>query len=94
MGLKITSDVKISPQELAILFCEMSDDEQAEVFQHIGKIADSWSAIGGEMQWYHLGRKLLEQGVKTPGWKFAADIGAFTMLHSYRYFEKTMGVQI
>lgn len=49
--------IKLTPEQVAQAFCELDDDEEAQVFIEIAKIADSWP-IRGAMQWFNVGRHL------------------------------------
>jgi hypothetical protein len=40
-------EIHLDPSELAELFCAMCGDEQAEFFEHAGRIANDWPVPGG-----------------------------------------------
>ncbi len=50
MSVQKTIDVEITPRELAEVFCNMFDSEQAEVFSHIWDITKNWPGAGWCMQ--------------------------------------------
>lgn len=47
MTVKREIEVRLTPSELAELFCAMCGDEQAEFFEHAGRIANDWPVPGG-----------------------------------------------
>lgn len=84
---KTETAVAMTPQVLARLFAEMDDTKQADFFEEVGRIsAEEWKF--GQMQWCYLGDRLLERGTGSNAWRFAADIGAFTMLNTWRHFQR------
>lgn len=48
-----------SPSEVAGLFCLLSDEEMAEFFVAVDRIAETWGGTPG-MQWWTTGRHLAE----------------------------------
>lgn len=82
---KTETAVEMTPEVLARLFAELDDTKQADFFEEVGRIAEEdWKH--GQMQWCYLGDRLRERGTDSHAWRFAADIGAFTMLNTWRYF--------
>lgn len=82
-------DVKL----LAKQFASLPDFEQAEFFHEVQRYAEANFADGkhgAETQWCYLGSELLKAGPESPGWRFACDLGAFTMVHSYNWAEKNL----
>ena len=86
-------EVQIDVKLLAHQFTSLDDAAQAEFFHEVQRYAvatfknGDW---GAECQWSYLGRKILEAGRDSPGWKFACDLGAFTMIHSYDWASKNL----
>ena len=58
MKLQINTMVDISHIEIAKLFSEMDDDEQAKFFCEVARIAKAWGPGDGTMQWMRIGRHL------------------------------------
>lgn len=58
--MKLEHNVKLSPQQVAEAFCELTDDEMALVFEEIGRRADLWMNNGATMQWFVVGRHMRE----------------------------------
>ena len=58
--MKLTLDRKLTPAEIAEAFCELDDEQQAQVFIEIGRVASGWKADGGlpTMTWHEVGRHL------------------------------------
>lgn len=84
---KSETSVEITPKELARLFAHLDDTQQADFFEEVGRIsAEEWKH--GQLQWCYLGDRLRERGISSYAWQFAADIGAFTMLNTWRYFSR------
>ena len=56
--MKLTLDRKLTPAEIAEAFCELDDEQQAQVFIEIGRVAEGWKASGGlpTMTWHSVGR--------------------------------------
>lgn len=50
MKLTRTFDVTLSPDDVAALFCEMNDDEQAQFFEHVGRRMAEWGAFKRDTQ--------------------------------------------
>jgi hypothetical protein len=40
----VETEVEIDVEELAALFCNLDNNEQAEFFNHVSKISESWEA--------------------------------------------------
>ncbi len=86
--MTIRVPLNLTPEQVARAFCEMGSDDQAAVFHEIGRISETEWKKHSQMQWCFLGDELVKQGRDTPGWRFAADIGAFTMVYAWRHCEK------
>ncbi len=55
--MKLTNvDLNLTPAQLAELFCQLVDDDQAQFFVEVGKIAAGWTCA--TMQWHRVGRHL------------------------------------
>lgn len=50
-----TTEVKVTVEQVAQLFAAMSDEQQADFFEHVGKIAETWD---GSTQWWSIGRHM------------------------------------
>lgn len=46
-----------TPPQVAAAFCALTDDDQAQVFIEIARIASTWERSSG-MQWWAVGRHL------------------------------------
>lgn len=59
--------VLLTPEQLALVFCEFSHEEQAEFFNAIGRHAAVWprDSGGASMQWWRVGRFLREHAKTT-----------------------------
>lgn len=44
MKIAVEVDYEVSPEELAVAFCQMTSDEQAEFFNTIAREARGWNA--------------------------------------------------
>jgi hypothetical protein len=44
MKKTVEVEIEVSPKELATVFCEMNANEQAEFFNQVALISDSWVA--------------------------------------------------
>lgn len=59
---KLTFDRKLTPLEIAEAFCELDDEQQAQVFIDVARIASGWTAANGSYgagwQWFTIGRHL------------------------------------
>lgn len=64
-GLELTVRAVLTPEQLALFFCEFSDDEQAAFFIAIGRHAAFWTAPGASMQWWRVGRHLRDHAQST-----------------------------
>lgn len=53
----LTVTVDFTPLQLAEIFCQMDDEEQAQFFIEVSKIFSTWPG-GGGMQTYVIGRHL------------------------------------
>jgi|GEM_PF-6850855 hypothetical protein len=60
--MKKTVEVEVSPEELAEVFCEFGDDEQAAFFAAIKPITDKWGSAGLCSQSNWICRKLNDDG--------------------------------
>jgi hypothetical protein len=56
--MKITADFQLTTQQLAELFCQLTDEEQAQFFVECGRIAATWSPYGADAQWREVGKHL------------------------------------
>ena len=60
--MKLTVDRKLTALEIAEAFCELVDEEQAQVFIEAARIASSWpvgpGSLGASWQWFTVGRHL------------------------------------
>jgi hypothetical protein len=59
--MKLTVERKLTPAEVAQAFCELDDDQMAQVFVEAAKIEATWSGpgfMGPGWQWYAVGRHL------------------------------------
>lgn len=54
---EITIDVVLTPQQIAAAFAGLSDDDQAQVFIEVARLAAEWPP-GNLDQWYAVGRHL------------------------------------
>lgn len=79
----------LTPEIIAAAFIRMNSRKQAEVFHEIQRQAES--LFNAQLQWCYLSQDLREAGPESPGWRFAVDIGAFTMVHTYRLLEGCEG---
>ena len=79
----------LTPEIIAGAFIRMNSREQAEVFHQIQQQAEE--LFNAQQQWCFLAHELLKEGPLSPGWRFACDIGAFTMIHTYGLLEKREG---
>jgi hypothetical protein len=59
-AMKITADFQLTTQQLAELFCQLADEEQAQFFIECGRIAATWSQspYGADTQWREVGKHL------------------------------------
>lgn len=55
--MKLEVSIRLTPQQVAQAFCELNDDDQAQVFIEIGEISKTWDAPPS-MQWYAIGDHL------------------------------------
>ncbi len=56
-------EIKLTPRQLAEAFCEMNDEQQAQVFIEAAAIAQQWKGdFGSGWQWWLVGRHLLTCG--------------------------------
>ncbi len=55
---KSTTEVEVDMETLAQCFANMNDEDQAQFFIEVAKIAESWSAFRAESQWWYVGRHL------------------------------------
>lgn len=55
--MKIELDAKLTTAQVAAAFCELNDDEQAQFFEEVAKIARAWDRPAS-LQWYALGRHM------------------------------------
>lgn len=88
--LSVPVDIRhvLTPEMLAAAFIRMDSDEQAQVFHEIQRQAEVlFKPNYPQMQWCYLADALKKAGTDSPGWQFAADIGSFTMIHTYRLLE-------
>ena len=53
----VTTRTEITPLLVAQMFAELTDDDQAQVFIEVAKIAATWDRHSG-MQWFAIGRHL------------------------------------
>lgn len=82
-------DVKL----LAKQFASLPDYEQAEFFHEVQRYAEATfknGEYGAQCQWAYLGAELRKAGHESPGWRFACDLGAFTMVHTYDWATKNL----
>jgi hypothetical protein len=66
--VKLTREIKLTPEELAEAFCEMDDDSQAKFFVECARIERSWDRAGSFMyvdQWREVGKHLRECACST-----------------------------
>ena len=65
---KIEIDIKPDSRWLAEIFCEYNDEEQAQFFIEVAKIASSWTkqkfSYSGQ-QWFMVGRHLKDCSCST-----------------------------
>jgi hypothetical protein len=58
----LTVNRKLTPAEVAEAFCELNDEEQAQVFIDAARIAGAWPVgngqLGPDWQWHKIGRHL------------------------------------
>jgi hypothetical protein len=69
-----TTQVDLSPQELAVAFCDMSDYEQAEFFNVIGEVVKEWKYPF----WVQLHSVLLTDQLTPEGSKVMQTIGEYS----------------
>jgi hypothetical protein len=55
--MKLTLTIKLTPAQLAEAFCEMDDEDQAQVFIEAARIARGWDAPPA-VQWSRVGGHL------------------------------------
>jgi hypothetical protein len=89
LRLSVSLKEALTPALLAAAFIRMDSNEQADVFHEIQKQAEA--SFYAQMQWAYLCQALLAAGPESPGWRFAADLGAFSMVHTYRLLEGREG---
>jgi len=78
----------LTPEIIASAFIRMDSHEQAEVFHQIQSQAEElFKPNYPQLQWCYLADELKKEGPLSPGWRFACDIGAFTMIHTYNLLE-------
>lgn len=88
LRLSVSLKETLTPATLAAAFVRMDSDLQAEVFHEIQRQAEVlFKPNYPQMQWCYLADALKKAGTESPGWQFAADIGSFTMIHTYRLLE-------
>jgi len=58
--MKISVDLKLAPIQLAEIFCEMSDEEQAQFFIETSRLVKEWNDIARHLQWLEVGKHLRE----------------------------------
>ena len=54
-----TIELALTPKEAAEAFCNWNDEDQAQFFIEVAKLAEEWPGISG-MQWFLVGRHLLQ----------------------------------
>lgn len=92
--LSVPVDIRhvLTPEMLAAAFVRMNSEDQAEVFHEIQRQAEVlFKPSYPQMQWCYMADALLKAGSDSPGWQFACDVGAFTMIHTYRLLEAREG---
>lgn len=55
--MKLTLDLKLTPLQIAQAFCDLDDDDQAQMFIEAARIARGWDEPQ-TVQWYRVGRHL------------------------------------
>lgn len=66
--MKLELNRKLTPTEIAEAFCELNDEEQADVFIHAAKIASGWGGpFGDDWQWMKVGQHLQSCTCSTDG---------------------------
>ena len=63
--MKLTVDLALSPAELAASFCDLNDEEQAQFFIDVARIAQGWKGVYRSMQWFSVGRHLRDCSCST-----------------------------
>lgn len=56
--MKIETNYTPTPMELAVEFCEMADENQAQFFIDVAELMKKWPAHGRSMQAHYIGRHL------------------------------------
>lgn len=58
--MNISLELALTAEQVAKAFCELNDEAQADFFEHVGKIAETWRTQGGTpyMQWWYVGRHM------------------------------------
>lgn len=57
--MKLTVDLQLTPAQLAEAFCEMDDEQQAQVFIEAARIArETWEQPATFLQWREVGKHL------------------------------------
>ena len=58
---EISVRVEPTPEEMAEMFCDMGDDEQARFLATAGKLSKEWEKHR-DFQWSHVADRLVESG--------------------------------
>jgi len=58
LEIKTISEVDVDVAMLARCFAHMNDEDQAQFFIEVAKIGETWGNLGGEQQWWFIGRHL------------------------------------
>ena len=57
MKARLSVEATVTPAELAEMFCAGDDEEQAQFFIEVARIAATW-VPNNSMQWFYVGRHL------------------------------------
>ncbi len=58
--MKLSVDLKLTPEQLAEAFCDLNDEQQAQFFIEAARIGETWPTKhgGASVQWYKIGKHL------------------------------------
>jgi hypothetical protein len=65
--VKVTVEVKLTPAQLAEVFCEWDDEKQAQFFIEAANIAGTWEGGGAAVQFRLVGRHLVTCACSSEG---------------------------
>jgi len=80
--MKSVVDVEITPEMMAQAFWDMDTIKQAEFFDSLAKVVAKDSGSSSSIQWYYLGRHLLENGNQASAREMLMSMAAPLYLHT------------